>query len=40
MLSVLGHLTADEDFIDDCVEAGRKMRKQFKGGMKKLYFIF
>ena len=31
MLSVLGHLTADEDFFDECLEAVRKMRKQFKG---------
>jgi len=31
MISVLGHLEADEDFVDDCLEAGRKQRKKFKG---------
>lgn len=31
MLSVLGHLVADEDFVDNCLEAGRKQRKKFKG---------
>ena len=31
MIAVLGHLVADEDFVDDCLEAGRKQRKRFKG---------
>lgn len=31
MLAVLGHLEADEDFVDNCLEAGRKQRKKFKG---------
>jgi hypothetical protein len=31
MIAVLGHLEADEDFVDDCLEAGRKQRKRFKG---------
>ena len=32
MISVLGHMVADEDFIDDCLDAGRKQRKRFRGG--------
>lgn len=31
MIAVLGHLEADEDFVDNCLEAGRKQRKLFKG---------
>ena len=31
MISVLGHLDADEDFVDDCLDAGRQQRKRFRG---------
>ena len=31
MISVLGHLVADEDFVDNCLDAGRKQRKRFRG---------
>jgi len=30
MIAVLGHLEADEDFVDNCLDAGRKQRKKFK----------
>ena len=30
MIAVLGHLEADEDFIDNCLEAGRKQRKKYR----------
>ena len=26
MIAVLGHLVADEDFIDDCIDAGKRQR--------------
>lgn len=31
MIAVLGHLVADEDFVDNCLDAGRKQRKRFRG---------
>ena len=31
MIAVLGHMVADEDFIDDCLDAGRRQRKIFRG---------
>lgn len=27
----LGHLSADDDFVDNCLKAGRRQRKRFKG---------
>ena len=30
-LSVLGHIEADENFIDNCMDAARLQRKKFKG---------
>lgn len=31
MLAVLGHLDADEDFIDKCLTAGKRQKNNFKG---------
>jgi hypothetical protein len=31
MIAVLGHLVADEDFIDDCIDAGKRQRRRFRG---------
>ena len=31
MIAVLGHLVADEDFIDDCIDAGKRQSRRFRG---------
>lgn len=31
MIAVLGHLSADDDFVDNCLSAGKRQRQLFKG---------
>ena len=33
MIAVLGHLSADDDFVDNCLKAGKRQRQRFKGGI-------